>query len=306
MNTTLLKELCAVHAPSGDESALRNFLLSYIAKHKKNWKVQSKIFHGGAFQDSIMLVFGKPRTAVFAHIDSIGFTAGYNNNLIKIGGPASKTGFKLRAIQAGKELTCTLKTDKKTGKLTAVSKQQLQPGTTLTFVPVFKETKDFVQCCYMDNRLGVYIALKLAETLKDGIIAFTTYEEHGGGNAQFLGKYMYEKFGVRQALIADITWVTEGVKHGKGAAVSLRDSMIPRKVFTDSIQALLKSAKIPYQAEVESAGGSDGSVLQRASLPFDWCFIGAPESNVHSPTEKVHKNDITSMLEIYTFLMKKL
>ena len=31
-----------------------------------------------------------------------------------------------------------------------------------------------------------------------------------------------------QALISDITWVTEGVTHGKGCAISLRDSGVPR------------------------------------------------------------------------------
>ncbi|MGB0430822.1 MAG: aminopeptidase, partial [Bacteroidia bacterium] len=40
--------------------------------------------------------------------------------------------------------------------------------------------------------------------------------------------------------------------------------------------------------------------------PIDWCFIGAPESNVHSPLEKVHKADIESMLNLYKHLMQKL
>ena len=31
----------------------------------------------------------------FAHIDSIGYTVGYKNNLIKIGGPGAKKGTKL-------------------------------------------------------------------------------------------------------------------------------------------------------------------------------------------------------------------
>ena len=57
----LLKEMCAIHAPSGNEVAMTEFLISYIKKHKKNWKVQPKILHGKGFQDCIVLVFGKPR-----------------------------------------------------------------------------------------------------------------------------------------------------------------------------------------------------------------------------------------------------
>ena len=91
----LLKEMCAIHAPSGNETPMTNFLLKYIDKNKKQWKHKPKVFSGDGFQDCIVLVFGKPRTAVFAHIDSIGFTVRYGNELVKIGGPRTVDGFKL-------------------------------------------------------------------------------------------------------------------------------------------------------------------------------------------------------------------
>ena len=79
----LLKKLCQIHAPSGNEEALSLFILDFINQNKRNWKVQPEIFHGEGFQDCIVLVFGRPRTAVFAHIDSIGFTVKYNNEIVK-------------------------------------------------------------------------------------------------------------------------------------------------------------------------------------------------------------------------------
>lgn len=303
----LLKKLCAIHAPSGNEKEMTDFLLNYIKKNAPSWKIKPTVYTGNEFQESIVLVFGNPTTALFAHIDSVGFTAAYNNELIKIGGPVCKNNFILSGKDAKGKIKCKLVVKKNEPPLlSAQCKREIERGTTLTFTPCFKESKEYVQSNYLDNRLGVWIALQTAKILENGIIAFTTYEEHGGGNAQFIGKFIYEKFKVRQALIADITWITKGVKHGKGAAVSLRDSLIPRKVFTDKIVTLIKKAKIPFQLEVESAGGSDGSSLQRSSLPFDWCFIGAAENNVHSPNEKVHKKDIDSMLRIYQLLMKKL
>ena len=36
MKFTLLKQLCEVHAPSGEEGAMTAFLLKYIKKEKKN------------------------------------------------------------------------------------------------------------------------------------------------------------------------------------------------------------------------------------------------------------------------------
>jgi putative aminopeptidase FrvX len=122
----------------------------------------------------------------------------------------------------------------------------------------------------------------------------------------FCAKFLLDRYAVRQALVCDITWVTEGVSHGKGVAISLRDSGVPRKSYTNRIVEIAKKSKIPFQLEVESAGGSDGTVLQRSSLPIDWCFIGAPEDGVHSPDEKVHKKDIEAMVGMYCKLMEEL
>ena len=73
----LLKKLCEIHAPSCSEQLMSEFLLNFVAKNKSNWKVQPKIVVGEGFQDCILLVFGKPTTAIFAHLDSVGYTVGY-------------------------------------------------------------------------------------------------------------------------------------------------------------------------------------------------------------------------------------
>lgn len=306
----LLKKMCSIHAPSGNETAMTKFVLDYIKKNKKNWAVQPEIYTGDGFQDCIVLVFGKPRTAIFAHMDSIGFTVRYGKELVKIGGPRTIDGFKLVGEDSKGKVTATLRvvTDKKTHetKLEYDCKRELDRGTELTFKPDWRETKDFVQCCYMDNRLGVWNALKVAETLKDGVICFSCWEEHNGGSVSYLQKFIYEKYGVKQAIISDITWVTPGVPHGKGVAISLRDSLIPRRSYVNRIIEIAKTSKIPYQLEVEGLGGSDAKELQMAENPWDWCFIGAPEDFVHTPDEKVHKKDIDAMVKLYKVLMEKL
>ena len=304
----LLKKLCQIHAPSGNEEALSLFILDFINQNKRNWKVQPEIFHGEGFQDCIVLVFGKPRTAVFAHIDSIGFTVKYNNEIVKIGGPVTKNGIELvgEDSQGKIDTKLTIEIDEQNNKSLHVIDRPIDRGTTLTFKPNFRENADFIQSCYIDNRLGVWNALQLAKSLEDGIICFSCWEEHGGGSVGYLAKFIYEKYGVSQALISDITWVTKGVKHGGGAAISMRDSGLPRRSYINKIIHLAKKSEVPFQLEVENAGGSDGNALQRSPYPIDWCFIGAPEDNVHSPNEKVHKKDIASMLELYKYLMKSL
>src|SRR3954471_22804655 len=91
----LLKEMCTIQAPSGNEVRMTEFVLNYISKNKKNWKTKPHVFSGEGFQDCIVLIFGKPRTAVFAHMDSIGFTVRYGKQLVKIGGPVTNDGIEL-------------------------------------------------------------------------------------------------------------------------------------------------------------------------------------------------------------------
>ena len=301
----LLKTLCHIEAPSGSEQNMTEFVLDYIKSNQDSWKVKPELFYGDGFQDCIVLVFGKPTTAIFAHLDSIGYSVKYNNEVVKIGGPSTKEGIVLvgQDSQGRIEEKLQHKTDKDGNKTLFIGGREVERGTTLTFKPNFRETDDFVQCCYMDNRLGVWNALKVAEKLENGIICFSAWEEHGGGSVGYLAKFIYEKYGVKQALISDITWVTEGVKHAKGVAISIRDSGIPRRSYINRIIDLAKASNIPFQLEVESAGGSDGNALQRSPYPFDWCFIGAPEDFVHTPDEKVHKSDIESMTQMYNYLM---
>ncbi|WKV13588.1 M20/M25/M40 family metallo-hydrolase [Marivirga harenae] len=301
----LLQQLCSIHAPSGEEYMIKNFLLQYIKKNQTDWKVKPKIYQGEDFQDCLVLVFGEPRAAVFAHMDSVGFSVRYENQLVPIGGPEAKNGYKLKGEDSLGPIACEIEINKENQTFYKFGRG-IDRGASLTFECDFRETEDYVQSCYLDNRLGIFNCLKLAETLENGMIVFSAYEEHGGGTVPFLAKFMVEKYGVHQALISDITWVTEGVKHGEGVAISMRDRNVPRQSFVQMIINMAENSDIPFQLEVEASGGSDGRELQESPYPIDWCFIGAPEDNVHSPDEKVHKNDIQSMLSMYQFLMSEL
>ncbi len=305
----LLQEMCAIHAPSGEEFKMTQFILNYIKQNQDTWKVKPTLHYGNQFQDNIIMVFGKnPRTAIFAHLDSIGFSVKYNNEIIKIGGPVINKGIILVGEDSKGKIEGKLikKGRKNNQKIFIEFKRKIDIGTSLTFKPNFRENKNFFQCCYMDNRLGVWNALEVAKTLQNGIIVFSTFEEHGGGSTAYLGKFIYENYKVQQALISDITWVTDGVKHGKGCVISLRDSGIPRRLFVNKIITIAEESGIPFQLEVEDSGGSDGNELQKSHYPWNWCFVGAPEDNVHSPNEKVHKKDITAMVNLYKELLKKL
>lgn len=309
INSNLLKELIKVRGTSGDESRIKDFILTYIEENKANWKSPVTIYEGENFQDAIVLVFGQPKTAVFAHIDTIGYMVGYNNSLMKIGSPANiDTARLVGSDSKGKIETELMVMEHPFGQtqLKCLCEREIDRGTILTYKPRFIQKETYIQSPYLDNRLGVLNALHLAEGLENGAIVFSTYEEHGGGSVGFLAKFLFEKYGTRQALISDITWVTDGIKHGEGVVISMRDQHIPRRSYLNQLIAIAKENNIKFQLEVESAGGSDGSYLQKSNFPFDWCFVGAPESNAHTPKEKVYISDIVEMMKFYEIIMNKI
>ncbi len=301
----LLKQLCEIQGLSGNEGRVSNFLLNYSKKEKKKWKSEPQIFHGDGFQDSIILVFGEPRTASFAHMDSIGFTVRYFNQLIPVGSPDAEVGTKLVGSDSLGAIECELEFDKENRAYYKFGRT-IERGTDLHYKVDFRESRSYIESAYLDDRLGVYVALQIAEKLKNGIIVFSCWEEHGGGSVPFLTKFIHDRWKITNALVADITWVTDGVFPGSGVAISIRDRNIPRRSFVNKIIAAAEKHKVKFQLEVEGGGSSDGREIQQSPYPIDWCFVGAPSQNPHTPHEKVHKQDIVAMIKLYSHLLKDL
>ena len=303
----LLKNLTKIHAPSGEEDRVIKYIVEYIKKQK--WRTKPKIFHGGDYKNNIMLVFGKPRVAIFSHIDSVGFMVGHNNTLTKIGGPNVRNKDKLNGFDSGGKVKATLHKKGKTRKnqkLSYKSRRSVDIGTNLTYIHTWKETPTTIKTCSQDDRMGSFIALKLAETLKNGILVFTAGEEVGGGDIEFLSKIIYTKYKVKQALISDIIGVGSGVTMGGGAIVSFRDRNIPRRVYVNKILEIVRNLPYKFQLEVGSKGGTDAANLITSPTPFDWCQIGVPVKHYHSPRETTNKKDAIATLNIYKELMKRL
>lgn len=302
--TKLLFDLLNIHSVSGNETPMTEFLIDHVIKRKVDWKVQPEVYFGDKLHDCLLLKFGNPKGAVFAHIDTIGFSTRYENQLVPIGGPEIEDGTKLVGKDSLGLISCKIILND--DLVFHDFPRSIDRGTLLSYEQSIIIDDKFIQAAYLDNRLGVYNCLKLCEDLEDGWVVFSTYEEHGGGSVPFLLRFIQEVSPIRFALISDITWITEGVQHHQGVAISLRDRYIPRKKFLDEILELAYESGIPYQLEVEGNGGSDGREIQLSPYPIDWCFIGAPEDNVHTPFEKVSLTDLQNMNDLYKYLMKRL
>ncbi len=303
--TGLLKELCTIHSPSGEEIHMRDFIIQYVVSEMKNWKCRPRLVYGDTFQDCLILEFGNPTVAAFAHMDTVGFTVRYQNQIVPIGSPDVYGGEILTGTDDLGLIECTLELDDEHHAFYKFGRG-IATGTSLVYKNNFRETKSYITSPYLDNRVGIFNLLKVAETLENGLLIFSAWEEHGGGSVPYLVKYMYEKYNISKALVSDITWITEGVHFNKGAVVSFRDQRIPRKSFIQRTSDIARQSGIPWQIEVEAYGSSDGREIQASPYPVDWCFVGAPIEKPHSDHEKVHKNDLNSLVELYKVLMAHL
>ncbi len=300
MDFKLLEELVRIPGTSGDEGKIKAFLMAHVADHKNKWKQSPKVISEG-IQDNLILVFGKPTMAFYAHLDTVGFTARYQNQLLGVGGVAAETGFRIAGEDSYGAITCNLQTDEE-GRVFHDFQRSIEPGTPLCFAEDYNQSSVAIRTPYLDNRLSIWNMLTLCPTLTNCAIVFTTFEEHGGGSVGYLSALLHAQYQLEKAIIADVTWHTDGVKMGGGPVLSLRDQYIPRRRYLDEVIGVINRSDIPVQMEVEGEGASDGKDIQLSAIPMDWCFVGLAIDNMHTPFETAKISDIEQLLKLYSAL----
>ena len=294
----LLRRLLAIDSPSGDEGLMADWLLKHLETHCPDARCER-------LGDSVLAVRGeRPAVAVFAHTDTTGFTLGHDRELIPIGSPAPKRAESLRPVgrpDGGNRLKI-----RKNGAWTLKGPTDALPGSRWVYAahPILNDGE--ITSPYLDNRAGVWAALQVLLRCPSVAIAFTVGEEHSGQGAYVSARRLFDQYGIRQALVADITWDTAHVHCGQGVAVSLRDRLVPRQRFLDWVLALADESGLPYQREIESSGGSDGASISRSGVSMNWVFVGAPEKKPHTSTERLNITDLQGMADLLTFLVDKL
>jgi putative aminopeptidase FrvX len=291
-----LFELAAIPGPSGWESAVADYVAS-ACQSMAGVEVRR-------LGDLVVARKGRPRSAVFAHMDTVGFTLGYERALIPIGQPDVKGGEELRPVRGDLQARGTIVREE--DELRLETEGEPDPGGAWVYARRLEQQGDTLLGPYLDNRAGVWNALQAVRRAPDILAIFTTGEEHSGRGALIGARLLYEEYGLTQALISDITWHTDHIHCGRGPAVSLRDRYVPPQPFVERVLAAATASGIPFQREIESAGSSDGGWLERSGYPIDWVFIGAPQKRSHTSLEEVWVQDLAGMLDLYVALLERL
>ena len=294
----LLWDLLAQDSPAGDESSLADWLEDWLKREVSGASVER-------LGDSLLVTRGgKPKVAVFAHLDTTGWTLGYDKQLIRIGGPDGKPGDRVRPVH--RPDTGSTLARRRDGGWKVGGKTDAAPGARFVYAAQPEVKDGQITAPYLDNRAGVWAALHALSRCPEIALALSVQEETGSHGAQMTARRLYETYGITQALVADLTWDTKHIKRGLGPAVSLRDSRVPRQSYLNRVLALAEESGVPFQREVESSGGSDGAGIDRSGVPMDWVFVGAPEKAPHTSRERVDIGDLQGMAALLVHLVNGL
>jgi putative aminopeptidase FrvX len=297
-----LMALLALPGPSGDEGAVAEWLLAEVPRAAPDAVLMR-------LGDNLLVTRGEPRVAIFAHTDTTGFTLGYHDELIPIGDPAPRPGDPVRSVSPapdGAALRGKVRPHGKSDVYRLEADGKARPGTRWVYDREPAREGDGITAPYLDNRAGVWCALRALGRSPDVAVAFTTGEEQHGHGARVCAQWLYTRFGLTQALIADITWHTQDVRCGEGAVLSLRDAYCPRQSYLDRVVSLADQSGIRCQKEIQSAGSSDGGHLLRSSAPMDWVFVGAPEHDPHTSAERLALSDLEHLTDLLAYLADRL
>jgi putative aminopeptidase FrvX len=291
-----LLELLAIPGVSGDEGAVADW-------------VEARARDAGGVRlvrvgDNVIALKGKPRRAVFAHLDTVGFTLGYKDALLRVGGPQPEDRDPVRCADGliGRLRVRDGKEGERRWELRGV-KGEPTPGSRWVYARAPKIENGFITSPYLDNRAGVWSALRVLRRAENVAVAFTTGEEQHGHGARVCADLLYREHAVAEAFIADITWHTEDTPCGKGVVISLRDAHCPRQRFLDWVLARAAESGVPHQREIQSAGSSDGGHVLHSATPLDWVFVGAPEMVPHTSREQASLADLDAMTDLLTYLV---
>lgn len=289
----LLEELCSIHAPSGEEDKVFDYIQQWLTKNR----ILATVDRNSVF-NALFVKKGFPSVAFLIHVDTVGFIKEYFSKVLPIGSPTFDEKVSV------KDADNHIYTIYKNGEDFALdANETIETGTTFSFNAQVEIAEDRIQGAYLDNRLNVAIALECMKNATNFLFVFTSNEEISGGCTEKVARVLYEHYQIDKVVILDTTFASDGIFLGDGIVLSLKDNYLPSRCWVQEVRMLLKEHQLPVQLEVADYGSSDGAYISKSPYPIEWCFLGIACENYHSPNEKVSQTDVTNMKKALTLMM---
>ncbi len=316
----LLKTLTQTYSPSGDEEVIREFIkqtLTSCADEIFSDNLGNLVVHKKGSGKKILLA---------AHMDEIGLLVNYidENGFLRfspLGGISphcalyQRVTFKngTKGVVAYEEKT-DVKKDLDPTKMyidigctsSDEAQERVSIGDSAVFDGEFSANGEFVFSKAMDNRVGVYVLMKVAMELgspsNDIYFVFTTQEELGCRGAKAVSNLIEPDI----ALAIDVTDTGDtpgckrmAVKLGKGPCIKYMDkSIITHKKVNDALKNCAEQEGIDVQHEVLSFGGTDAGAIHTSGTGVMTGAVSIPTRYIHTPGECVHWSDVENSVKL--------
>lgn len=327
---THLKKLCALPGVSGQEDAVRAYILHVLRQCDAVAEITVD-----PLGNVLARVAGRKRAAqpvlFAAHMDEVGFIItgvtdeGYcrfapvggidprviYGRRVLVNGHPGLIGGKAVHMCSEEEKTKAARADKLLIDIGAADRAQaeqlVQPGDTAVFDSEYTRLQGgLFKARALDDRAGCALLLALAERQADYdfLLAFTVQEEvglRGAGAAAF-------SLSPAVAVVVDATTAadTAGVPEDKrvctvggGPVLSFMDKQtLYDKALFEHVRTLAEDAHIPTQLKTLVAGGNDAGAIQRTGPGARVAAVSLPCRYLHSPSCVLAKKDLTATLAL--------
>ncbi len=329
----LLQKLINSCGVSGDEGEIRELIEDEIKKYVDE-------IYTDKFGNLIAHKKGRvPRVMLAAHMDEIGL-------MVKRINPKGKIVFStIGGIEVSALIGQKVAIQTKNPIIGVITADQMSSGDAIRELPKVTdlfidtglkkeeltklgvETGSYVHfydsnCCFvgngdficgkaLDNRLGCYILIELAKSLKDNknelFYVFTVQEEIGLSGARTSAYTIDPAWAIAvDTTTTDDVYSTPTRSLGGGPCLTIKDAlMIGNKCINGWLKDIGKKHDIPVQYDVSEYGATDALTisLSRGGIPAT--TVSVPVRNIHSAVGMAHTSDIKNAIKLLEILLKK-
>ena len=331
----MLKELCLLNGASGDESAVREYIIDKISDFCE--------YETDALGSVIAFKKGKKRpnkkVCFNAHMDEVGFIItditeeGYLkfaavggidrrvciDRVVKINNIKGVIGDKALHQLKPEEEKVSPALDKLLIDIGASSKEEAEkyvcPGDYAYFESEYYEFGDgYIKAKALDDRIGCMLLIKLiqSELEYDTWFCFNTQEEVGLRGAKCTAFQVQSDISVilEATTASDLDGVSGGNRvcfTGGGPVISFMDrrTIYDRELFKLAFETARENS-IPCQTKTAVAGGNDAGAIQTSGKGAKVCAISLPCRYIHCAASVVKKEDIENTEKLIFKLTEKL
>jgi putative aminopeptidase FrvX len=330
MDFSFLGQLTDAPGVSGCEARVRTLLADRLSKLGLDATVDP-------MGNLISRIPGKgPRVALLAHMDEVGFLVskieqGGFLRVMPVGGVDPRVFWARKVVVHGrKELAGVvgsipphLKPEGETEKVTPIEEcfidlglppnevaDLVKVGDPVTFATHHWETETAVFAKALDDRVGLFVMLEVAERVKrpdcELFLVASTQEEYGLRGA---GPAVHAvKPQLALALEGTVASDTPGLKlpsnvtptsQGMGPEIRLMDKrMISDRGLADFLAQVAREKGIPHQFIVKKTGSTDAAIGQVTAEGVRACALSVPVRYIHGPAGMVLKADVAQTISL--------